>query len=47
VIVYGRITGAEVAVHTIARDGHLDEEAGLDSASPGDVAHEDEQSGRQ
>ena len=27
VIVYGRITGAEVAVHTIALDGHLDEEA--------------------
>ena len=34
VIVYGRITGAEIAVHTIALDGHMDEEAPSDSASP-------------
>ena len=46
VIVYGRITGAETAVHTIALDGHLDEEAEPDSASPDDVAHADEQRGR-
>jgi hypothetical protein len=26
VAVYGRITGAEVAVHTIALDGHIDDE---------------------
>ena len=37
VIVYGRITGAEVAVHTIALDGHLDEEASPDSAAPSNV----------
>ena len=46
VIVYGRITGAEVAVHTIALDGHLDEEGEPDSASPNDVVHADEQRGR-
>jgi hypothetical protein len=27
VIVYGRITGAEIAVNTIVLDGHMDEEA--------------------
>lgn len=27
VIVYGRITGAEIAVHTIALDGRIDDEA--------------------
>ena len=46
VIVYGRITGAEVAVHTIALDGHLDEEASPDSAAPSNVTHADEQRGR-
>jgi hypothetical protein len=46
VVVYGRITGAEVTVHTIALDGHLDEDAEPDSASPNDVAHADEQRGR-
>ena len=34
VVVYGRITGAEVTVHTIALDGHLDEDAEPGSASP-------------
>ena len=34
VIVYGRITGAEVAVHTIALDGHVDEEEHARSTSP-------------
>jgi hypothetical protein len=46
VIVYGRITGAEIAVHTIALDGHVDEEAPLASASPDDVVHADEDPGR-
>jgi hypothetical protein len=30
VVVYGRITGAEVAVHTIAFDGRVTEEASSD-----------------
>jgi hypothetical protein len=46
VVVYGRITGAEIAVHTIALDGHVDEEAQADSASANDVVHADEQPGR-
>jgi len=46
VVVYGRITGAEVTVHTIALDGHLDQDAEPDAASPNDVAHADEQRGR-
>jgi hypothetical protein len=43
VVVYGRITGAEVAVHTIAVDGHVDEEPQSDVASARDVVHADEQ----
>jgi hypothetical protein len=39
VIVYGRITGAEIAVHTIALDGHMDAEAQSDSASPNTSQH--------
>jgi limonene-1,2-epoxide hydrolase len=39
VIVYGRITGAEIEVHTIALDGQLDVEARADSVSPNDVVH--------
>jgi hypothetical protein len=46
VVVYGRITGAEVAVHTIALDGHVDEDAPPGSASPNDVEHADEQTRR-
>ena len=46
VVVYGRITGAEIAVHTIALDGHVDQEAPVDSASPDDVVHADEHPGR-
>ena len=43
VVVYGRITGAEVAVHSIALDGHVDDDdAQPDSASPNDVVHADE-----
>jgi hypothetical protein len=34
VIVYGRITGAEVAVHAIALDGHIDDEATPDPTTP-------------
>ena len=45
VVVYGRITGAEVAVHTIALDGHIDEDEQPDSASPHDVLHADERLG--
>jgi hypothetical protein len=45
VVVYGRITGAEVAVHTIALDGHIDEDEPPDSASPNDVLHADERLG--
>jgi hypothetical protein len=37
VIVYGRITSAEFAVHTIALDGRIDEEARSDSVSQNDV----------
>jgi hypothetical protein len=47
VIVYGRITGAEIATHTIAPDGHVDEEAQSDSASPNDAVHADEHPRRQ
>jgi hypothetical protein len=46
VVVYGRITGAEVAVHTIALDGHMDEEADPDSASPSEVVRAEEHPGR-
>jgi hypothetical protein len=46
VIVYGRITGAEIAVHTIALDGHIDEEAPSDSTSPKSSRHAGEQPGR-
>jgi hypothetical protein len=46
VIVYGRTTGAELAVHMIALDGQLGEEGEPDSASPHDVVHADEQRGR-
>jgi hypothetical protein len=46
VIVHGRITGAEIAVHTIALDGHLDEEPQPDSASSNNVVHADEHPGR-
>ena len=46
VVVYGRITGAEVAVHTIALDGHMDEEAPSDSASPEMSRPAGEQRGR-
>jgi len=46
VVVYGRITGAEIAVHTIALDGHMGEEAQPDSASPNEVVHADEEPGR-
>jgi hypothetical protein len=46
VVVYGRITGAEVAVHTIALDGHLDDDAQAGSASSDDVVHTDEQAPR-
>jgi hypothetical protein len=42
VVVYGRITGAEIAVHSIALDGRMDEEAPPDSGSPADVVHADE-----
>ncbi len=42
VVVYGRITGAEIAVHTIALDGHVDEQAQSDPAPPCDVVHSDE-----
>jgi len=34
VIVYGRITGAEVAVHTIALDGHIVDEAAPGTSTP-------------
>jgi hypothetical protein len=33
VIVYGRITGAEVAVHTIALDGRIHDEAAPDTTT--------------
>jgi hypothetical protein len=45
VVVYGRITGAEVTVHTIALDGHLDEEAEPDPVWSTDVVHADERPG--
>jgi hypothetical protein len=45
-LVYGRITGAEIAVHTVALDGHMDEDAQPDSASPDDVVHADEETRR-
>lgn len=34
VVVYGRITGAEVAVHTVSLDGEMAEDAQADPASP-------------
>ncbi len=34
VIVYGRITGAEITVHTIALDGHVEEDVDPGTASP-------------
>ena len=46
VVVYGRITGAEIAVHTIALDGHMEEEADVGSASPSGVVHPQEHPGR-
>ena len=33
VVVYGRITGAEIEVHTIALDGRMDDGAESESAS--------------
>jgi len=42
VIVYGRITGAEVAVHTIALDGHVTEDEESESASPSDAVRAEE-----
>ena len=33
VVVYGRITGAEVAVHTIALDGRIHDEAAPDTTT--------------
>jgi hypothetical protein len=46
VIDYGCITGAEIAVHTIALDGQMNEEAPSDSASPESSRHAGEQPGR-
>ena len=42
VVVYGRITGAEVAVHTIALDGHVTEDEESESASPRDAVRAEE-----
>jgi len=42
VIVYGRITGAEVAVHTITLDGHVTEDDQPESASPRDAVRAEE-----
>jgi hypothetical protein len=42
VIVYGRITGAEIAVHTIALDGHMIEDEQSESASTSDAVRPEE-----
>ena len=39
---YGRITGAEVAVHTITPDGHVTEEEQPDPAPPSDALRAEE-----